>query len=118
MNVIDKIEKEQCKKEGADFKVGDTVKVYTKIVEGTTERIQLFTGAYSEVGTVFKASRRTVVSCCDYLIVVYYYCTEIPAQAGSPLTYRFGYVKVVIYLISSFHSLTFLKTVFLILSLI
>ncbi len=44
MNVIDKIEKEQCKKEVADFKVGDTVKVYTKIVEGTTERIQLFTG--------------------------------------------------------------------------
>ena len=44
MNVIDKIEKQQCKAEVADFKVGDTVTVSTKIVEGTTERIQNFTG--------------------------------------------------------------------------
>ena len=44
MNVIDKIEKEQCKAETPDFKVGDTVKVSTKIVEGSTERIQNFTG--------------------------------------------------------------------------
>ena len=27
-----------------DFKVGDTVKVYNKIVEGSTERIQMFAG--------------------------------------------------------------------------
>ena len=44
MNVIDKIEKEQCKAEIPAFKVGDTVKVSTKIVEGTTERIQQFQG--------------------------------------------------------------------------
>lgn len=44
MNVIDKIEKQQCKAEVADFKVGDTVTVSTKIVEGSTERIQNFTG--------------------------------------------------------------------------
>ena len=44
MNVIDKIEKQQCKESVADFKVGDTVTVSTKIVEGTTERIQKFTG--------------------------------------------------------------------------
>ena len=44
MNVIDKIEKQQSKAEVADFKVGDTVTVSTKIVEGTTERIQNFTG--------------------------------------------------------------------------
>lgn len=44
MNVMDKIEKEQCKPEVADFKVGDTVKVHTKIVEGSTERIQIFSG--------------------------------------------------------------------------
>ena len=80
-----------------------------KLITLTFGNIQLFTGAYSEVGTVFKASRRTVVSCGDYLIVVYYYCTEIPAQAGSTLSLRFGYVKVVIYLICSFDSLTFLK---------
>ncbi len=44
MNVIDKIEKQQCKESVTDFKVGDTVTVSTKIVEGTTERIQNFTG--------------------------------------------------------------------------
>ena len=44
MNVIDKIEKQQCKESVADFNVGDTVTVSTKIVEGSTERIQLFTG--------------------------------------------------------------------------
>ena len=44
MNVIDKIEKQQCKESVADFKVGDTVTVSTKIVEGSTERIQKFTG--------------------------------------------------------------------------
>lgn len=44
MNIIEKIEKEQCKATVPDFKVGDTVKVSTKIIEGTTERIQNFTG--------------------------------------------------------------------------
>ncbi len=44
MNIMQKIEKAQCKESVPDFKVGDTVKVSTKIVEGTTERIQNFTG--------------------------------------------------------------------------
>lgn len=44
MNVIDKYEKMQCKATVPEFKVGDTVKVSTKIIEGTTERIQNFTG--------------------------------------------------------------------------
>jgi len=43
-NVIDKIEKLQCRQDIPDFKVGDTVKVYNKIVEGSTERIQMFAG--------------------------------------------------------------------------
>ena len=43
-SVIDKIEKMQCRQDIPDFKVGDTVKVYNKIVEGTTERIQMFAG--------------------------------------------------------------------------
>jgi len=41
---MSKIEKEQCKEQVADFAVGDTVKVYTKIVEGANERIQIFSG--------------------------------------------------------------------------
>lgn len=43
-NIIREIEKEQLKKEITDFNVGDTVKVYAKIVEGTRERIQMFEG--------------------------------------------------------------------------
>ncbi len=44
MNIIDVIEKESLKSEVANFKVGDTVKVYAKIVEGDKERIQVFEG--------------------------------------------------------------------------
>ena len=44
MNIIDKIEKEQLKDEVADFNVGDSVKVHTRVVEGGKERIQLFAG--------------------------------------------------------------------------
>ena len=42
--IIDKINKEQCKKTVPSFKVGDTVKVGVKIVEGENERLQSFTG--------------------------------------------------------------------------
>ncbi len=44
MNIVDKIRNEQLKSDVVDFSVGDTVKVYVKIVEGSTERIQLFAG--------------------------------------------------------------------------
>jgi len=44
MNIMDTINKEQCKSEVPDFAVGDTVKISVKIIEGTTERIQAFTG--------------------------------------------------------------------------
>ena len=44
MNIIDKIEAEQLKDEVADFNVGDTVKVHTRVVEGGKERVQKFQG--------------------------------------------------------------------------
>jgi len=44
MNIMDKINQEQCKQNVTQFSVGDTVKVYTKIVEGNNERIQMFQG--------------------------------------------------------------------------
>ncbi len=44
MNVLDKIRKEQVRAERHSFEVGDTVRLYVKIVEGTTERIQQFQG--------------------------------------------------------------------------
>jgi large subunit ribosomal protein L19 len=44
MEIIRKIENEQMKTDLVPFKVGDTVKVHTRVVEGDKERIQLFTG--------------------------------------------------------------------------
>ncbi len=42
--IIKNIETEQLKAEVPQFRVGDTVKVYGKIKEGTHERIQVFEG--------------------------------------------------------------------------
>jgi len=42
--ILDKIESEQFRKDPADFAVGDTVRVHTKVVEGDKERIQIFSG--------------------------------------------------------------------------
>lgn len=42
--IIRDIEKEQLKQDITPFKVGDSVKVYAKIREGTRERIQVFEG--------------------------------------------------------------------------
>ena len=44
MNIIEAIEKEQLRSDIPDFRAGDTVKVFVKVVEGTRERIQLFEG--------------------------------------------------------------------------
>jgi large subunit ribosomal protein L19 len=44
MNILDKIKKEQCKKDMPEFNIGDTIKVHSKIIEGSTERIQVFSG--------------------------------------------------------------------------
>lgn len=44
MNEIQAIEAAQMKEEPGQFKVGDTVKVYFKIVEGKTERVQIYEG--------------------------------------------------------------------------
>ncbi|MGA2546759.1 MAG: 50S ribosomal protein L19 [Rectinemataceae bacterium] len=44
MNLIQKIQATQMKAGPIGFKVGDTVKVHFKIVEGKTERIQIYEG--------------------------------------------------------------------------
>ena len=44
MNVIDKITKEQINPNVPEFRVGDTVRVDVKIIEGKRERIQAFEG--------------------------------------------------------------------------
>ena len=44
MDIIRAIEAKQIKDNAENFSVGDTVKVFFKIVEGTTERVQVFEG--------------------------------------------------------------------------
>ena len=44
MDLIRTIEESQKKEEIGNFKVGDTVKVHFKIIEGKTERIQVYEG--------------------------------------------------------------------------
>ena len=42
--IIDAIEKDQFKTELPAFRVGDSVRVHTRVVEGDKERIQIFAG--------------------------------------------------------------------------
>ena len=44
MNIVDEIEKEYLKKDVPTFNVGDTVKVYVKVVEAGKERLQAYEG--------------------------------------------------------------------------
>ena len=64
MNVIDKINEQQIRNDVPEFRVGDTVRVDVKIIEGKRERIQAFEGvvvarrggSVSETFTVRKMS--------------------------------------------------------------
>ena len=44
MDIIRELENEQLKSDVTPFNVGDTVKVYAKVVEGNRERLQMFEG--------------------------------------------------------------------------
>src|ERR1041385_2970777 len=44
MNVIEKIQAEQLRTDIIPFKVGDTIKVYSRIKEADRERVQMFSG--------------------------------------------------------------------------
>ena len=44
MNILEVIENEQKKTGVPGFKVGDSVRVHTKVIEGDKERVQIFTG--------------------------------------------------------------------------
>lgn len=44
MNIVDIIEQENLKKDVPNFNIGDTVRVYVKVVEGERERLQAFEG--------------------------------------------------------------------------
>lgn len=64
MNEIKAIEAAQMKAELDEFKVGDTVKVHFKIVEGKNERIQVYEGLViaiknSRVGRTFTVRKNS-----------------------------------------------------------
>lgn len=42
--IIEQIEKEHMRYDMPDFRAGDTIKVYIRIIEGNKERIQIFEG--------------------------------------------------------------------------
>ena len=44
MNIVDQIEKESMRTDLPAFNIGDTVKVWVKVVEGNRERLQAFEG--------------------------------------------------------------------------
>jgi large subunit ribosomal protein L19 len=50
MGIIEEIEKKQFKKVLPQFKVGDTVKVFSRIIEGSKERTQGFEGIVIKYG--------------------------------------------------------------------
>lgn len=58
MDLIKAIESEQMKDDLVDFNIGDTIKVYFKIVEGTTERVQVYEGLV--IALKNESSRKTV----------------------------------------------------------
>ncbi len=44
MDIIKSIESDQIRESVENFNIGDTIKVYYKIIEGKTERIQVYEG--------------------------------------------------------------------------
>lgn len=60
--IIRKINEAQMKKDVPDFRVGDTVKVHTRVIEGEKERIQMFSGVVMDragvgIGQSFRVRR-------------------------------------------------------------
>jgi len=58
MNLMDAIEKQQMKPEFPEVRVGDTVKVHMRIVEGEKERIQIIEGIVIKMRG--SANRKTI----------------------------------------------------------
>jgi large subunit ribosomal protein L19 len=57
MRIIEEMEKEYLKKKIPAFRIGDTLKVHLKIIEGDKERVQMFTGqVIGRKGTGINAS--------------------------------------------------------------
>ena len=65
MNIIETLENEQLRNDIPAFRPGDTVRVHVKVVEGKTERIQVFEGhCYCEK----KSWRKGNIYCTSYFL--------------------------------------------------
>ena len=62
MNIIEVLEQEQLRSDIPDFRAGDTVKVYVKVVEGTRERVQMYEGV------VIARSAPAFVKCSPFVV--------------------------------------------------
>ena len=67
MNVMEMLEKEQMRGDIPDFRTGDTIKVFVRIVEGQKQRIQAFEGVVirrrrGDVRSNFTVGRSPTVS--------------------------------------------------------
>ncbi len=58
MDLIKAVEAKNMKQDVGTFHIGDTVKVYFKIVEGTTERVQVYEGTVIAMNN--SSTRKTV----------------------------------------------------------
>ncbi len=58
--IVRKLEQEQLRKDYPAFRVGDTVRVEVKVVEGEKERTQTFTGTVIRINRAHNRTRFTV----------------------------------------------------------
>ena len=76
-DIIKAIENEQLKSDITDFNVGDTVKVYAKVIEGSRERIQVYEGTvlkrqnggaiHAAIKRILKANILKSYEVCKYI---------------------------------------------------
>ena len=71
MNIVDKIRNEQLREGAGEFGIGDTVKIFVKIVEGDTERVQSFTGTVFFAPVLFFAPLPQTFAAGPTLAVVF-----------------------------------------------
>ncbi|MEG1442128.1 MAG: 50S ribosomal protein L19 [Oscillospiraceae bacterium] len=45
MNILEQLTQEQIRTDLPNFNIGDTIRIYVKVKEGTRERLQMFEGA-------------------------------------------------------------------------
>ena len=74
-----------------------------KLITLSPRNFQFFTGAISQIGTIFPSPRSPDLSGGDDLVIFDDNSAEITPQTGSALQYRFGNIQIIVCFISAFH---------------